>query len=128
MNETTYNFAMLTKDYLDQAIKGVETAAPKVWWYLQYKCWIDGLEYILWMIITIIAILYYKKYIRRLVINFNDDKYNLEIVWIFLIVISTCVLIILIVHSLTSIISLITAFSPICPIDKAIELGTNIIK
>ena len=128
MNETTYNFAMLTRDYLDKAIEGVQEAAPKVWWYLQWKCWIDAIGYVLLFIFTIIAIIYYKKYIKILIKKFNDAEYESQYGWTIIIIFSSIILVVLCLASVCNIHSFIIAFTPICPIDKAIEIGTTLIK
>ena len=134
MNETSYNMAIFAKEYLDKTINGIQTLAPHVWDYLQWKCWIDAISYLVIITLSIvIGIGSYKWLMRYRGKKLAEDKYysfdnndidvTIHVVTVTLIVISLIILF----TQLYLIGDFIISLTPICPIDKAIEIGTNLI-
>jgi len=126
MNETNYNFAMFGKEYLDKAIEGIQIMAPKAFWYLQWKCWIDVIGYLLLLIIGTIYILKFKMVWQILAKKVEEGSYDDE-GWVILQLFSVIVLTIIIITMICIIKPLVVSLTPICPIDKAIEIGKSLL-
>ncbi len=136
MNETTYNIAMFGKEYLDKAIEGIKDLTPKALWYLKWKCTIMGVMGIFPLILgTITGITAYKltfgyikkqkKIDEKFEFDPNDNESHIARTVIGMIL--TAITIICLLIFLIKLTQTITAFTPICPIDKAIEIGKGLV-
>ena len=130
MNEINYNLAMFGKEYLDKAIDGIQTLAPKVWWYLQWKCWIDAIIFGIIMLCIIGYFIFIYKitrikdkdvYHKTTFEQWNNDSDGF----------SSFIFVILglvgIIGFIGCTYELIIALTPICPIDKAVDIGAKLI-
>jgi Ca2+/Na+ antiporter len=137
MNETSYNLAMLGKDYIDKAIEGLKELAPKAYWYLQWKCRLDVVEgFIPLLMAIILGIVAYKitvGYIKQEKLKNENFKFDPafeanHLIMLLIGVFSCLAVIICIIVFITTLTDTISAFTPICPIDKAIEIGAGVLK
>lgn len=129
MNETTYNMAMFGKEYLDKAIDGIQLAAPKVLWYLQWKCHITSIKWAVALLIFIIFVTISYKYYKHIdkKLKEDDDEWtNNEGYIIFLIVISI-LLTFYLIALLATLPTFIISLTPICPIEEALKIGSSLI-
>jgi len=135
MNETSYNFAMLGTEFLDKVINGIQDVAPKVWWYLQWKCYLGAIKagiFLIMGIIILISLYYILK--NRQTINDNGRKFSsIFNKWMY--ATGDFFLIPIILLSLFAVVTIIIniyiivySFTPICPIDIAINIGNGLIQ
>lgn len=121
MNETTYNTIIFVKDYLEKAIDGIKNLAPKVWWYLEWKCYLQSIISALFLIPIILYWIWFYKLVKD-----KNSFYNYEYTENKFF--SQIFLIVSIFIFISMLYNIIYSFTPICPIDKAIEIGETLIK